>query len=437
VADGSVQVLKSLDSFHRDWFSHNRSLSPDGRYVVYDRPVKDHGGASDIFILPTDGSGEEIPLVEHPADDCGPIWTPDGKGVIFVSDRSGTFDAWLIQVVDGKPVGGLQLVKREVGAMHPMGFTREGSLYYGLRAHQSDVYIATIDPATGELLAPPKTAIQQFEGFNLAPAWSPDGKSLAYISLRPSPRGSRRRPVLVIRSEETGEERELHPELRLRFRQPSLRWSPDGRSILCKNSLIDAQTGDVTPIVQIDPAGNVRQIDDSAWSRDGKAIFYLRVLEDWSTSIVMHNLETGKEEELCKGVRNAAGLAISPDGRQIAFASADGQSLMVIPTAGGEPRELLRLQGPEAFRLGRSFESTADGGHILFRKINQSSWLRELCRIPAEGGEPQKFMEVDGVAKHISAHPDGRRIALTYGQKEKSAEVWAMENFLPGFAADK
>jgi RNA polymerase sigma-70 factor (ECF subfamily) len=68
VAAGSLKKLKSI----RFWV--NMSLSPDGRYVVYDN----EGEPRDIFLLATDGSGE-IPLVEHPADDYGPVWSPDGK----------------------------------------------------------------------------------------------------------------------------------------------------------------------------------------------------------------------------------------------------------------------------------------------------------------------------------------------------------------------
>ena len=60
-----------------------------------------------------------------------------------------------------------------------MGFTRSGSLYYGIGTGGRNVYVATLDPAKGGLLSPPTKAIQQFEGFNRAPAWSPDGKYLA------------------------------------------------------------------------------------------------------------------------------------------------------------------------------------------------------------------------------------------------------------------
>ena len=305
VADGSVRILKS------DQISPIKmSLSPDGRYVVYDRYVKEHEGHHyDIFLLATDGSGEPVPLVEHSANDYGPVWAPDGKAIVFVSDRSGTFDAWLLQMTDGKPVGEPTLVKRNIGEVYPMGLTRRGSLYYGVDASLWNVYVATLDPATGELLSPATKAIRQFEGLNHSPAWSPDGKYLACLSRR------RAVPttdwpaiwVLIIRSMETGEERELHAELR--EAHAALYWSPDGRSILVGQQkkgldLIDVQTADVTPITR-ELAGC------SAWSPDGKTIFYIRqsgARDRWLRSIVAHDLETGREQELQRSGVGKAGL---------------------------------------------------------------------------------------------------------------------------------
>jgi len=432
VADGSVRVLKTLRNLPV-W--HWMSLSPDGRCVVYACPVEEHNGLRDIFLLDTEGSGEEIPLVEHPADDYGAIWAPDGKTIIFSSDRSGTYDAWLIQVPDGKPVGEPQLIKRDTGPMHSMGFTRAGSLYYGLVANSTDVYTVSIDPTTGELMTPPTKAIRRFEGFNHSPAWSPDGKSLAYVSLRPSPGSARRRGVLVIRSEETGEERELYPKARLE----NLRWSPDGRSILCGRSLqlIDAQTGDVIPIVQFDPTDRIN-IYDCVWSPDGKTILYVRVVMNgqWPHSIVAYDLETGKEKELCQeGMW--PGLAISPDGRSLVFAG--DKALNIMPAVGGEPREFHRLQDTEEFAwnaVGSGLAWTADGRYILFgvHRLGQPEPPEELWHVPVGGGEPQKLLEMDRLSD-ISVHPDGQRIAFTGGSTQM--EVWAMENFLPGFTGDK
>jgi RNA polymerase sigma factor (sigma-70 family) len=98
----------------------------------------------DMLILkPAEATFEvSLPLVEHPAYDYGPIWAPDGKSIVFGSDRSGNPDAWLLRMADGKPVGDPILVKRNIGWMRPMGFTRSGSLYYGLETGGRDIYFA-------------------------------------------------------------------------------------------------------------------------------------------------------------------------------------------------------------------------------------------------------------------------------------------------------
>jgi Tol biopolymer transport system component len=420
VADGSVRVLKSLERGRRpNWRMTGKSLSPDGRYVAYERPVKENNNSCDIFLLATDGSGREVPLVEHPADDYGPVWAPDGKTIVFVSGRSGSYGVWLMQVADGKPAGEPRLVKRDVGTMRPMGFTREGSLYCGLSGSSTDVYVASLDPATGKVLAPPAKAIRSFEGSNRSPAWSPDGKNLAYVSRRPSRGSSHRRRVLVIRSVETGKERELYPEVRL---EEDIRWSPDGRSILCGGSLqlIDIQTGNITNLV--DPT-KIRN-GEAKWSHDGKTVFYIRRGVGQPRRIMARDLETGKEKELWQG--SVGSLGISPDGRRLAFGGEN--AIKVMPTTGGELRILHRQQDGEGF--GCSPTWTADGRYVLFgkRKYDKPGPM-ELWRIPAEGGEPQKLLALDGL-EEISVHPDGRRIALT-GGGGTLMEVWAMENFLP------
>jgi len=427
VADGSVRVLRSLESLSR-W--HHMSLSPDGHGVVYDCPAKEREGVNDIFLLATDGSGEEVPLVQHPAYDWGPVWAPDGRSIFFVSDRSGANAAWLMQVADGKPVGEPRLIKEDAGEMSPMGFTREGSLYYHVGYNSTDVYTVSIDPDTGKLLAPPVKAIRSFEGLNSSPAWSPDGKGLAYVSERPSPGSAQRRDVLVIRSEETGQERELHPK---KVWPQNLRWSPDGRSILCGNSLqlIDVKTGDVSSIVKFPPKfAPTDNVKIGAWalSPDWKTVFYARQMNG-SHSIITHDLASGKEKELCQEEVHWAGLGISPDGRQLVFAK-DGNTLMVIAIEGGELRILHRLQEGRGFAFRCPPRWTVDGRYVLFGKRHPV----ELWRVPGEGGEAQKVLAMDGL-QDVSVHPDGRRIAFTC--KKWIDQVWAMENFLPESTSDK
>jgi Tol biopolymer transport system component len=427
VADGSVRVLKSFERFG---LGGCMSLSPDGRCVAYANLVGERGNW-DIFLLSTDGSGKEVVLVEHPATDGHPVWTPDGKAVVFCSDRSGSFDLWLVQVTDGKSVGEPQLVKKGTGLISPMGFTRKGALYYGFRGGSRDVYVVSVDQTTGKLLSGPAKAIKSFEGFNGPAAWSPDGKSLAYVSRRPRPASAIPRHTLVIRDMESGQERELYPKVGLQ----GLHWSPDGRSILLGwngQRRIDVQTGDVTRLVQLDPADNAK-IHATDWSPDGNAVFY--ALRKAGNSVIMrYDLETGKEKEVADpdGWEAWNGLAVSPDGRRIALVG--GKTIMVMPATGGELRILHRQDDREIEEEVGMWGSTwtADGRYLLFKKRREP--MTELWRISAEGGEPQKLLAMKSLGA-VSVHPDGRRIAFSCDVW--SWQVWAIDNFLPESTTSK
>jgi Tol biopolymer transport system component len=235
---------------------------------------------------------------------------------------------------------------------------------------------------------------------------------------------------------ETGEEREFYEVREAAYYLDYLHWSPDGRSILHEYGglkLIDVQTGDVTLIAR----QAVRKCGP-AWSPDGKTIFYIRRPgEGTGRCIVAHDLDSGQERELHERGIGTKYLGVSPDGRQLAFIGKERKVLNVMPAAGGEPRELLRLESPETFHPSTGLAWTPDGRYILFGKRTWSAGQPhepdELCRIPTEGGEPQKLLAMNDLHQ-ISVHPDGRRIVFTAGW-DWETKVWVMENFLPGFTA--
>ena len=111
-------------------------FSPDGRFIACDYPPRDDSENRDIFLLAADGS-REVPLVQHPADDQLLGWMPDGKGILFASDRTARGGAWFIPVANGKPKGLPELIKPDLGAIEPLGFTRSGSFYYGIEKRQN------------------------------------------------------------------------------------------------------------------------------------------------------------------------------------------------------------------------------------------------------------------------------------------------------------
>ena len=432
-ADGSARALKSTD-----WRAPSPSLSPDGRYVAYDFPPQEESTQKDIFLLAADGS-RAATLVEHPANDFSPVWMPDGSGILFLSDRTGASDLWLLEIEGGQPHGLPRLVKRSMGQAIPRGFTRDGSLFYGIRQPDNDVYTLTIDPDEGQTLEQPRKVSQKHEGFNSAPDWSSDGQYLVYRSRRGiSPTGSDP-TALIVRSVETGSERELVvPQLRYRGRP---RWSPDGGSILAvgadtrgRNTLyrVDAATGAVQALAVGADVGDV-------WGVRGETVFYQRGQE-----LVAHDLDTGDVRVVYDG--EARNVALSPDGRRIAFKTQRSQvegpiSIVVVPASGGETRDLFTFESGH-LQSGLAWTTNQD---LLFtveersgNNINTTT-NTELWRVSADGGEPEPLGALEnlqGMVRHMAVHPDGRRVAFTLDNGYVD-ELWVLENLVASIKGER
>ena len=423
-ADGSAQALKSTD-----WRAPMLSLSPDGRFVAYDFPPLEESAQRDIYLLAADGSGAAT-LVEHPANDFLPIWMPDGSGILFLSDRTGTSDLWLLEIEDGRANGPPRPVKRNMGKAIPRGFTRDGSLFYGIWQQERDVYTLTVDPDEGQILEQPRKLSQRHEGSNSWPDWSSDGRYLMYASDRGAS-AVRPDPVLIVRSLETGSERELVvPQLRY---QGQARWSPDGGSILAvgadsrgRNTLyrVDSGTGVAQPLA----AGAEGQ---EVWGVRGDTLFYQRRQE-----LIAHDLKTGEDRVVHDG--EARNVTLSPDGRRIAFKTQrsraeDPVSIVVVPTTGGEPREVFTSESGQ-MPAGLAWLTNR---HLLFtveeRILNINTTRNtELWRVSADGGEPEQLgalVGLEGMVRHLVVHPDGRRVAFTLDNGYVD-ELWVLENLV-------
>jgi len=360
---------------------------------------------------------------------------------------------WVLDVVNGKPEGSPQLVSDNLNGMKPLGLTQDGSYYYLLHGRESDIYFVDLDPETGKAVTSFTKAVQNFEGLNRQPAFSPDGKRLVYVSLRNATwyyswvSGS-----LVIRSLETGEERALQPNLPLVLRGAGPCWSPDGNSILvyafggdsAKEACwgihqINAETGVVTPVVwNDDEQEGIAERTSPVWSPDGSKIFFMRWAD--GTGIRVYDLEAEREWSLDfrpKREKNSwkRALTLSPEGQQLAFVEnfEDGYSFQIAPVTGGETREVLRLPKAEIPSLWLVW--TPDGRYLLFGKRKDGA--TELWRIPVAGGEPQNLGLTMKKMEHLSIHPDGYRIAFTGPGPTLGPEVWVMENILPTSTASK
>jgi Tol biopolymer transport system component len=419
VADGSLDVLRSGPP------PNKISSSPDSRYLVYDVPQED--GRSDIFLLSI-REKRETPLVSHPSNDWAPAWTPDGRGVVFASNRTGSPALWMVEVSEGKVIAPPELVKSDIGAGYgAIGFTRNGALFYGIDTGMVDVYTAPVNLNDCRVLAPPAPVSQQGVGANRAPAWSPDGKSLAYLSTRNQSGGT----AIMIRSLETGKEREIPVNAN---RINRLAWFPDGAALAfigldsTGTSIIrlDVESGALSTLVPAGPEAFFLQVHVVP---DGRALVYSVLnLKTQGRAIMTRNLQTGEEKTVTSSL-SPLGLAPSPDGKQLAVfdnpEKTRQQAIFVMPLAGGESREVRRFEKP-GFITGRPSWSP-DGRFILFPARPEDK--AEIMCVSVDGGEPRTLgISMAGLGD-VSVHPDGTRVAFGAGQSK--SEVWVIENFLP------
>ena len=422
VEDGAVRPLASLSPRSISPGAIKAFLSPDGRSIVYNYPPSAFSSNCDIFFVSVDG-GPPALLVEHPEDDSVLGWSPDGTRVVFRSNRSGSAGIWAIEVAEGKPQGEPQLLRSDMGDVSPLGLTRNGSLFYGQSTGWSDIFVAEMDPESGKILSAPIMAIRLNEGSNSAPDWSPDGQTLA----------CRSQGGLLIHDLRTNETRRLETKGDRVLNFHYLRWSPDGRRILGVGIdekgkwgalySFDARTGDSEIIARSEEGGFIFAFD---WAPDGKSLYIVRRDElGRSRRIMKHDIESGEEKEIY-GESNAGiyGLAISPDGKHIGYAT--DEELKVVPAEGGDSRELVKVKD------FRSVTWTMNGKYVLFTKLREGGKdIYDLWRVPAAGGAPEKLDLGMRRLMHVKVHPDGRRIAFTASQKKEKAEIWVMENFLP------
>ena len=430
LADGSKTVLSTLQgSVSRPPL--RMSFSPDGRYIAHDRPAQDDHPRRTISLLRTDG-GFESTLVGGDGNYLLLDWSPDGSGIVFLSDRSGTWDTWAQEVRGGESYGRAELLEQDSGLlMHRLGFGQDGSYYYGASTWENDVYVVVVDSSSGLPLE--STKLVDHVGFDTSVEWSPDGQRLVYAyghGWMPDPW------VVGILAVDEAEEDLLQIDELTRWGSHPFRprWSPDGEFLLAEGAddggrqgiyTIEIATGMIRPIVQ-DDAG---PLQGSNWAADDQIVFTRRIASS-PRRIVARDLGSGEERELHREEPPIRVIrpAISADGRWLAFISRDEEkgstALKVVSTVDGETRQLLQSTPP---RFLAAVAWSGDGRQLLFG-INDSvdgESVFELQRIAVGGGSPQWIgIRVKGMSVFsLSINQETGWIAYTAGHPERE-EVW-------------
>jgi len=347
------------------------SFSPDGTKIAYNKGQREFrtwkrytGGTAQEIYMYDFNTDEDVNLTHFKGTDRMPMWI--GDTVYFTSDRTGTLnifayrtqtktieqvtfhddydvrrpgegidnivyekggELWVLDVTDPKP----RKIDITIGADAPE-----------VRPYIKDVkdYITGMDispsgkraliVARGEVFTVPK---ENGPTRNLSKdpgvrdkdaAWSPDGKSIAYLSDK-----SGEYEIYVVDHQGKMQAKKLttHKD---GYRH-TLRWSPDSRKIAFADQTLrfyylDVKTGKV---VEVDKAGyenvdislDLKPIYDFTWSPDSRYLAYSKMEADLVTRVYIYSLETGKIHCVSQGLFNDFQPVFTTDGEHLLFVS--------------------------------------------------------------------------------------------------------------------
>jgi TolB protein len=145
--------------------------SPDGSRLAF---TSNRDGNSEIYVVNRDGSGLRR-LTNHPNIDVTPTWSPTGKQIAFTSDRTGTPQIWIMNDDGSEPhkVTNESRCDRPTWSISPnneIAYASQTGAGYDIRLY--DVAKGTSSTITDGI------------GSNESPAFSPNGRHIAFTSTR-------------------------------------------------------------------------------------------------------------------------------------------------------------------------------------------------------------------------------------------------------------
>ncbi len=331
--------------------------------IVVHRYWPGRSGAGDTRAAPRFSTVTRFSGVE-----AQPAFSPDGRSFVFVSDRGGQWDLW-VGVVDG---GSLLRITNDTNVEMRPRWAPDGSRIAYARMNDGGTFdIWMISPLGG--------TPRKFLPDATDPAWSSDGRTLAYINL-----------------------------------ETNTLW------------LCDATGANARTVTKPEPLRNPRQ---PAFSRDGRRLAFALRYTGPRGDLAVVDIGSGQVRLLTEGGALALTPAWSPDDRFVYFASyrSGAMNIWKIASGGGQPEQVTSGQGDDA-----EMDLSLDGKRLLFSTYRVNVDLAEV-RLDAPGGQKPagvKWLTRDAARGEIAPvySSDGRRVAYFSNRPGTEVEtIWTME----------
>lgn len=378
-AEGATDTFQPEDIFQLE-YARNPAVSPDGRFVVYERRSNDimtDRTRTNLWIAETDGD-MHTPLLSGRKNYSSPVWSPDGTCLAFLSNEEGSTQLYV----------------------HWLESART-ALVSNLTETPSDI------------------------------TWSPDGKMIAFTMKVPADH-----KPLKVKAPKKPEGAKWADKVKY---VSKARYQRDGQGIMEPAFrhifVIPSDGGSARQLT----SGDYNHRGSLAFTPDGQEIlFAANRHEDWEYQARESNLYAVSLNGTIRQITDFPGReeapTVSPNGKRIAFLASDNQPLayrnqhlMVMDITGGEPQNLTAS-------LDRSVD------HMVWGSRGRGLYFQLNNRGETEVRFVDMIGEVREVAKGLGGTTLGRpytsgsfdfasgTVAFTKGTAQRPADLFTLKN---------